>query len=82
MSLDYFLAKCPRCGTQLALDEMGCDRCPKCWDEFRAVDDYEAMTDLSIRIMDELDTQTLIIPKKKLDELKLILQSSEQKVSK
>jgi len=82
MKLDDFLAKCPRCGTKLSFDMTGCDCCPKCWGEFREKNDYESIADLSMRIMDELDTRQLIIPKKKLEELKLLIQSSCQKVNK
>lgn len=76
MKLEDFLAKCPRCGTELTLDEMGCDHCVKCDGEFKEQGDYEAMANLTARIIDELDTRQLIIPKKKLEELKLLIQSS------
>ena len=77
MKLDYFLAKCPECGTGLLLDEMGSDFCPLCWKDFRKNDDYDGMADLQIRIMDELDTKVLILPKKKLEELEKILSCSD-----
>lgn len=77
MKLDDFLAKCPRCGTKLSLDQMGCDRCPKCFEEFMESGDYEASADLSIRIMDEVDTKYLLIPSKKLEELIAIIESIE-----
>ena len=83
MKLDDFLAKCPSCGTKLVLDEMGTDRCPKCWAKFRKKDDYDGMADLSIRIMDEIDTKVLILPKNKLAELeKIILSCSDNAVQK
>ena len=81
MNLDDFLAKCPRCGTFLEFDMCGVDHCPKCWEEFRKNEDYESMSELSIRIIDELDTRQLIIPKKKLDELEQIIQSSGEKTN-
>ena len=77
MKLDDFLAKCPSCGTELSLDEMGTENCPKCWPEFRDKQDYDGMSDLHIRIMDELDCKTLIIPSKKLAELEKILSCSD-----
>ena len=77
MKLDYFLAKCPRCGTFLTFDQMGCDHCAKCDKEFKEQGDYKALTELSIKIMDELDTRHLIIPSKKLEELEKILSCSE-----
>ena len=77
MKLDDFLAKCPECGTELLLDQMGTDFCPPCWKVFRKNDDYDGMADLSIRIMDELDTKVLILPKKKLEELEKILSCSD-----
>jgi len=77
MKLDDFLAKCPKCGTGLVLDEMGNDICPPCWKDFRKNSDDDGMADLSIRIMDELDTKVLILPKKKLAELEKILSCSE-----
>ena len=77
MKIDDFLAKCPICGTNLVLDQMGSDRCPKCWPRFREKSDYDGMADLSIRIMDELDTKVLILPQKKLAELEKILSCSD-----
>lgn len=76
MKLEDFLAKCLRCGTELILDQMGTDQCPKCNDEFRDKGDYVSMANLSIRQMDEQDNQILIIPRKKLEELKLVIQRS------
>ncbi len=80
MKLDDFLAKCLRCGEQLGIDEMGCDTCYKCDAEFRENGDYEASADLAIRRMDEQDNRVLIIPKKKLEELKLLIQGSTPKL--
>jgi len=78
MELDYFLAKCPQCGTRLTLGWTDIE-CRKCDDEFLKSGDYEGRAKLQLRIMDELDTRQLIIPKKKLEELKEVLSQFEAK---
>ena len=74
MKLDDFLAKCPRCRTKLSLDQMGCEHCVKCYDEFREKEDYDAMANLSKRIID-VDVRYILIPSKKLEELIAIIES-------
>ena len=52
MLLRDLMATCPRCGEHLALDEMGCDRCYKCSNEFR-YDRMDELIELSTQILDQ-----------------------------